>query len=76
TASGSFYTVTITPPFILPVASVVLFQLRHDGSNTAGNNISFSYAISNLGQPIVVELLNLNSGALNGTINFGYFIVT
>lgn len=75
TASGASYTVTITPFTTLNTNAVVMFQLLQRGTNTAGNNILFTYDVSGFGAPIVATIVNANSGALNGTLAFSYFII-
>lgn len=75
TASGASYTVTMTPNVTFTSNSVIVFQLRSNGTNTAGNNILFSYNVVAFGNPAVITILNANSGALNGTVVFSYFVV-
>lgn len=74
TAPGLTSTVTITTSFTVVANSSVFLQLRSNGTNTAGNNILFSYNVSGIAQPIVVTILNANSGALDGTLVFSYFV--
>ena len=75
TASGSSYVVTISPFTTLTVNSIVMFQLLQAGTNTAGNNILFTYSVSGFASPIVLNIVNANAASLNGTIVFAYFVI-